>query len=431
MPDTETLIAWDKAHSWHPFTPMADWCAPGHEPLVLVRGEGAWLEDSRGRRYLDGNSSIWTNIHGHAHPRITAAIREQAGRLDHASFLGFTNDVATRLARELAELAGLPRVFFSDDGATAVEVALRLSVQYWHQNGRPERKTFVAFDHAYHGDTLGSASLGGISTFIGGVERLGYPVRHAADLAAFRALLESGGEDIAGVIIEPLIQGAAGMRTWPAGMLRELRELCDRRDLFLILDEVMTAFGRTGTMFACQSEGVLPDFLCVAKGLTGGTVPLAATLTTQRVFEGFLGPVEALRTFYYGHSYTGNPIGAAAALASLAVFREEGVLEALQPKIAKMARLLEPLRAHPNVEDVRQCGFMAGIDLVRADGTPFPWTDLTGARVCQAARRHGLLTRPIRDTVTLIPPLCLSLEELARCVRAIELGIDEVCGPSE
>jgi len=429
--DTAGLAAADKRFLWHPFTQMRAWCDDGHEPLVLVGGEGAILRDSGGREYIDGNSSIWTNIHGHGHPRIAAAVAGQISRLDHCSFLGSTNPPAIELAARLVGLFPentLTRVFYSDDGSTAIEVALKMAAQYWQLAGEPGRRRFVAFDRAYHGDTAGAAGLGGIPAFYGRFAGMPFPVDHVADLAALRAL--PGPDSIAAVVIEPLIQGAAGMRLWPRGMLRELREWCDANGVLLILDEVMTGFGRTGRMFACEHEAVVPDFIALAKGLTGGVLPLAATLTTERVFEAFLGETAEQKTFYYGHSYAGNPIGCAAALASLEIFREERVLENLAPKIARMASLLDGLRDHPHVGEIRQCGFIAGIDLVECRRTrrPYAWDALTGARVCHEARRHGLLTRPVLDTLVLMPPLCATGDQLAAAVDALREAIRVVCG---
>ena len=410
---------------------MRDWCAPEHDPLVIVEGRGSTLIDSEGREYLDGNSSIWTNIHGHSHPRIIRAIQEQAAKLAHSSFLGFTNEPAIRLAGKLVGLFPkdtLTRAFYSDDGSTAIEVALKMAVQYHQMTGHPERCRFAAFDHAYHGDTAGAASLGGIAAFHDRFDSIGFPVVRVENLGALEALDGPSVASLAAVVIEPLIQGAGGMRTWPAGLLRDLRGWCDRNGVFLILDEVMTGFGRTGKMFACQHEEVVPDFVALAKGLSGGTMPLAATLTTEKVFAAFLGDYAEMKTLFYGHSYCGNPLGCAAALANLEVFEEERTLERLQPKIARMKSLLEDLAGEPAVRAVRQCGFIAGIDVARGDGTPYPWQEQTGARVCVAARRHGLLTRPIRDTLVLMPPLCFTEPELERAVGALRQAIREVCG---
>jgi len=427
----EKLQQTDKQHLWHPFTQMQDWCAPGHDPLVLVEGRGSTLVDAEGREYLDGNSSIWTNIHGHSHPHIVRAIQNQAAKLAHSSFLGFTNEPAIRLAQKLTALFPpdtLSRVFYSDDGSTAIEVALKMAVQYHQLTGHPERCRFAAFEHAYHGDTTGAASLGGIAAFQDRFASISFPVMRVANLAELEALDQQAIESLAGIVIEPLIQGAGGMRVWPEGLLRDLRAWCDRNDVFLILDEVMTGFGRTGTMFAGQQEDVVPDFLALAKGLSGGTMPLAATLTTERVFEAFLGEYAEMKTLFYGHSYCGNPLGCAAALASLEVFAAEMTLENLQPKIHLLRTLLDELAADCHVGAVRQCGFMAGLDVVRTDGSPYPWQEQTGARICLAARHYGLLTRPIRDTLVLMPPLCFSTDELIRAVAALRAAIREVCG---
>ncbi len=427
-PETASLIATDKAHSWHPFTQMQDWCEPDHEPLVLVSGDGAIVRDSEGREYIDGNSSIWTNIHGHRHPKINAAIRDQLDRIAHVSFLGTTNEPATRLSERLVALFPphtLERVFFSDDGSTAIEVALKMSVQYWQLIGQPEKRRFVAFDNAYHGDTTGAASLGGVSAFTSRFAAMNFPTLHIADLSGLAAL-EAQAHEIAALVIEPLVQGAAGIRLWPAGMLRELRAWCDRHGVLLIFDEVLTGFGRTGRMFACQHEDVLPDFLCLAKALTGGYLPLAATLTTEKIYSAFLGDYADLKTFFYGHSYCANPLGCAAALASLDIFEEEKTLDTLANKITLLSELLADLKTHPAVHDIRQCGFIAGIEIGHPDGTPYSWQDRMGIRACQAAKAHGLLTRPVLNTIVLMPPFCIAEGELRKAVGAIREAIEEI-----
>ena len=420
--DTRRWIQADQAHCWHPFTRQGEWCAPDHEPLVLTRGEGAWLWDSEGRRYLDGNSSIWTNIHGHAHPVLTAAIHEQLEKTAHVSFLGFTHPAAVELAEKLCAFFPphtLERVFFSDDGSTAVECALKMAVQYRMQTGEPDRRGFVAFADGYHGDTLGAASLGGVGRFFERFKGQGYPVNHVRSLDELQTL-DPG--NIAAVIIEPLIQGVNEMRPWPPGMLSELRLWCDKTGVHLILDEVMTGFGRTGKMFACQHEKVTPDFLCMAKGLTGGTLPMAATLTTAAIYNAFLGPAQ--NTFYYGHSYTANPLGCAAALTSLDLFEREKTLEKLPAKIAHLRAGLAALKtSQPLVHEIRQCGFIAGIELRQPDGTKFPPEKRIGEAVCLAARAHGLLTRPILDTIVLMPPLCTSTAELDHALAALAAAI--------
>lgn len=422
--DTRRWIHADQAHCWHPFTRQGEWCAPDHEPLVLVRGEGVWLWDSEGRKYFDGNSSIWTNIHGHRHPRIDAAIRAQLERTAHVSFLGFTHPLAAELAARLCGLfpAGtLERVFFSDDGSTAIECALKMALQYRMQTGESGRTRFIAFENGYHGDTLGAASLGGVARFFDRFKGPGYDAGHVASLEELTRLDPHG---IAAVVIEPLIQGVNEMRPWPAGMLAALRHWCDENNVHLILDEVMTGFGRTGAMFACQREHVVPDFLCLAKGLTGGYLPMAATLTTSRVHEAFLGG--AGRAFYYGHSYTANPLGCAAALASLEVFETEHTLTRLPARIEQLRKGLAALREnHTLVHEVRQCGLVAGIELRRPDGTRFPPGARVGEAVCLAARRHGLLTRPILDTIVLMPPLCTSTAELDHALGALDATLRE------
>ena len=405
---------------------MRDWVAPDHQPLMLVAGRGAWLEDSLGRRYLDGNSSIWTNIHGHDHPVLNQAIREQLNQVAHTSFLGFTNPKAVELAVSLVGLLPgslLTKVFFSDDGSTAVEVAIKMAVQYFLQTRRPKKTGFVSFENAYHGDTLGASSLGGISLFHGQFKSHLFPVTRIGSVDSLAAIDGSG---IAGLIIEPMIQGAAGMRLWSFGTLKTLRQWCDDNGVLLIFDEVMTGFGRTGKYFACQHEEVYPDFLAIAKGLTGGYLPLAATLTTDRVFSGFLGSYE--ETFFYGHSYCGNPLGCAVALANLAVFEGERVLEKLQPKIEHLAwRLKQGLEDLPNVREIRRAGFVAGIEVAQRNGRSFDGRDQVGAQVCLAARRYGLLTRPIRDVIVLMLPLCVTCEEIDLAIDAIEKAVTEVC----
>jgi adenosylmethionine-8-amino-7-oxononanoate aminotransferase len=398
----------DKAHCWHPFTRQSAWCDPAHDPLMIVRAEGVWLWDSNGKRYLDGNSSIWTNIHGHCRPEIAEAIAKQAATLDHSSYLGLGHPLGSELAEKLVSFFPpytLERVFFSDNGSTAVEAALKMSLQSRMQTGQGERTRFLAFDNAYHGDTLGAASLGGVNRFFSRFRNLGFETEFVSSM---ETLSKADPTTVSAVVIEPLIQGVNEMRPWPAGMLAELREWTENHGIHLILDEVMTGFGRTGTMFACQREDVIPDFLCLAKGLTGGTVPLAATLTTHAVYETFLGGAE--NAFYYGHSYTANPIGCAAALASLGIFETDRVLEGLPAKIAHLAASLEKLRfTRSDIVAIRQCGLIAGIE--------FPVG--MGEKITLAARNHGLLTRHILGTVVLMPPLCVSMEEIDFAVDAL------------
>jgi adenosylmethionine-8-amino-7-oxononanoate aminotransferase len=398
----------DKAHCWHPFTPQDAWCDPAYEPLMIVRAEGVWLWDSQGRKYLDGNSSIWTNIHGHCRPEIAEAIAKQAATLDHSSYLGLGHPLASELAEKLVSYFPpntLERVFFSDNGSTAVEAALKMSLQSRMQTGQGKRTRFLAFDNAYHGDTLGAASLGGVNRFFSRFRNLGFETQFIASMESLPGVDPT---TVTAVVIEPLIQGVNEMRPWPAGMLAQLRGWTEKHGIHLILDEVMTGFGRTGSMFACQRENVTPDFLCLAKGLTGGTVPLAATLTTHAVYETFLGGAE--KAFYYGHSYTANPIGCAAALASLKIFETDKVLEGLPAKIAHLSESLEKLRATTNdIVAIRQCGLIAGIEFRKG----------LGGTVTLAARDHGLLTRNILDTVVFMPPLSVTPEEIDFGISAL------------
>jgi adenosylmethionine---8-amino-7-oxononanoate aminotransferase len=425
--DLEKLEFLDKRHLWHPFTPMQEWIAEDHRPLMLVAGDGVWLKDAQGNKYLDGNSSIWTNIHGHNHPAINRAIGEQLQLVAHTSFLGFSNPPAVRLAEKLVRLIGdsrLTRVFYSDDGSTGVEVAIKMTGQYFNQNGKPQKANFAAFQNAYHGDTLGASSLGGIVQFHDRFARYQFPVKR---LATVEDLERLEGEKTAAIIIEPLVQGAAGMRVWPYGMLNGLRDWCTRHDVLLIFDEVMTGFGRTGKMFAFQHEEVVPDFLVLAKGLTGGYLPLAATITSERIFRGFLGAAEQMRTFFYGHSYAGNALGCAAALANLEVFESEDTLVKLSPKTEYLSHGLAHLSHNRWVRDVRQCGMIAGIEVGQPDGTSFDPKDRIGMRICVAARKYQLLTRPILDTIVFMPPLCVTNAEIDLALEAIERATEEVC----
>ena len=422
--DSTSLSAADRRYLWHPFTQQQEWCKT--EPLIIVSGKGPFLYDLKDREYLDGNSSIWTNIHGHAHPHIVEAITRQAATLDHTSFLGTTHPGAIELAERLVALfpgAPLSRVFFSDNGSTAIEAALKMTVQYWQLIGHPERSRFVSFANGYHGDTSGAASLGGNNLFFNRFASVHFPVEQVDTVAALEALPLP--ETIAAIVLEPIIQGVAGMRPWPKSMLQELRSFCDRTGILLIFDEVMTGFGRTGTMFACQQENVTPDFLAMAKGLTGGTMPLAATMTTEKIYKAFLGTYAEQKTFYYGHSYTAHPIGCAAALASLEVFEQESVLEKLPAKISHFTTVLEKLKTLPHVAEIRQYGLIAGIDIAQDSKIPFPWQDQMGTNICLAARKHGLLTRPIGDTIVLMPPLCMTEKQIAFAVNALSKAIRE------
>jgi adenosylmethionine-8-amino-7-oxononanoate aminotransferase len=430
---TEELIAADKKFVWHPFTNMREWCAAEHEPLVLVEGHGAILRDSHGREYIDGNSSIWTNIHGHNHPHINAALRKQLECMAHTSFLGFTNPPAIELARAIVDLFPantLSRVFYSDDGSTGIEAALRIADQYWRlRNSRKHQ--FIAFQNSYHGDTAGAASLGAAAMFQIGPSRWNFPAIQVPGMKALEQISPTDVAKVAAVVIEPLIQGAAGMKLWPPETLKNVREWCDRASALLIVDEVMTGFGRTGKMFAIEHEPVVPDIMVLGKGLSGGYLPLAITLVTEEIFSRFDGSVIDGKALAYGHSYTGNALGCAAANASLEVFENDNVLENLQPKIRQMSAELEGLRSQPFVAEVRQCGFIAGIELATQPGLSPSEVSKLGVDVCLAARERGLLTRPLRNIIVLMPPLCITSAQLTAAIDAIRDSIADVCGPQK
>jgi adenosylmethionine-8-amino-7-oxononanoate aminotransferase len=418
----EEIADLDRRHVWHPFTQMRDWC--GETPLVIESAEGTDLVDTEGRRYIDGVSSLWCNVHGHRHPLIDRAVGDQLKRVAHSTMLGLTHPSGAELAARLVELAppGLTRVFYSDSGSAATEVALKMAFQYWQQRGGQHRRrtAFVGLRDGYHGDTLGAVAVGAIDTFHALYEPLLSRSHRAepGDAGDLERVLDLHGEEVAAVIMEPLVQGAAGMRVQPAGYLRRVRELCDRHGVFLICDEVATGFGRTGTMFACEQERVAPDFLCLGKGLSGGYLPLAATLTTERVHDGFLGAHRDFRTFFHGHTFTGNPLACAAALASLDVFSRERTLLRLRPKIRMLGDLLSDVAAMPEVREVRGRGFMVGIDL----GDHDPGIRL-GHRVTLEARQRGAIIRPLGDVVVLMPPLAISKADLRRLVEITATSI--------
>ena len=418
------MSAVDQRHVWHPFTQQQGWSE--EEPLVIERGDGTNLIASDGRRYLDGTSSLWCNVHGHRHPGIDKAVRDQLDRVAHSTMLGLTHPLAAELADRLVRIAppGLERVFYSDSGSTATEIALKMAFQFWAQQGEPERRSYVTLRDAYHGDTIGAVSVGGIELFHECYGPLLFDAHHVTpgDAAELECILDFHDGEIAAVIVEPLVQGAAGIRVQPPGFLRRVRELCDNHDVLMIADEVATGFGRTGTMFACEQERVSPDLMCVAKGLTGGYLPLAATLATERIYEGFLGAYEDFRTFFHGHTYTGNPLACAAAIANLDAFEIEGTLLRLQPKIRLLGELLSDVARMPEVAEVRCRGFMVGIDL----GVNDPALRL-GHRVTLEARERGAIVRPLGDTIVLMPPLSISKAELRRLVAITTESIVTAC----
>lgn len=447
----DELVRLDDAHVWHPFTPHSVY--RDESPLMVVAGDGNYLIDADGRRYLDGVASLWCNLFGHRRAEIDAAIVDQLGRIAHSTFLGNASGPAVALAARLIGLApeGLTRVFFSDNGSTAVEVALKVALQFWQQHeggSERQRSVFVTLGNAYHGDTIGAVSLGGIPLFH---ERYGpllfetvrahspycyrcpiglSPETCQTDCAAEleRVVLELG-DRLAAVVLEPGVQGAAGMIPLPDGYLRRAAAAARRAGALLILDEVAVGFGRSGSMFACEREQVVPDLICLAKGLTGGYLPMAATLATERIFEAFLGEPADGRTFFHGHTYTGNQLAAAAAHATLDIFERDRVIERIQPIIARFHSELDRLRDHPHVGDIRRFGLAAGVELVadRATKAAFPPSERRGMKVCMAARDSGVFLRPLGDTVILMPPLSIAVDEIVMLVDALESGIRRVC----
>jgi len=447
MDRRQQLIEQDLNHLWHPFTQMSLW--PPEPPLIIERAEGNWLIDVEGRRYLDGVSSLWVTVHGHNHPAIKAAITAQLDDLDHSTLLGLSHPLAIRLAGELAAItpAGLNKVFYSESGSTAVEIALKMAFQFWRQSGQPRRKSFVTLEGAYHGDTLGAVSVGGIDLFHQVYGPLLFPVRKlpqphcrlcrlglkhpACDLACASALepiLQSHGQEICALIVEPRVQGAAGIIVQPAGYLRRLWEICRAHDVLLIADEVATGFGRTGSMFACELEGVTPDLMALGKGLTGGVLPLAATMASDRVYEAFLGRFDQFKTFFHGHTYTGNPLACAAALASLELIRAGDLLANLAPRVEQLRQGLARIARRPHVMEVRQQGLMAGIELVqdKATGQAYDPSCRMGHQVIMACRPLGVIIRPLGDTVVLMPPLSSSAQEIEHLLKVVDQAIAQV-----
>jgi adenosylmethionine-8-amino-7-oxononanoate aminotransferase len=421
---------------------MPEWMAG--EPLVIERAEGRYLFDTDGRRYFDAVSSLWVTVHGHSHPALVAAINTQLARLDHSTLLGLAHPASIELAERLLELAppGLSRVFYSDSGSTAVEIALKQAYQYWALEGRPEKRRFLHLRDSYHGDTLGAVGVGGIPIFhrvFGPLVVAGIPLASPApragesdpaalerSLTELHAALAAHHHEVAALVLEPLVQGAAGMLVHPRGYLAAAAEACRRHDVLLIADEVATGFGRTGTMFACEQESVSPDLLCLAKGITGGTLPLAATLCTDRIFQAFQRPRRELATFFHGHTYTGNPLACAAALANLEIFEREETLAHVRKLSGWMQSALDELAALPWVAGVRRCGVMAGIELGTPDG-PFPADAFTSSAVCDAARAHGVIMRPLGDTLVWMPPLTTTDVELQHLRASTRAAILDVC----
>ncbi len=446
--ESRHTIDLDKKFLWHPFTQQKDWT--GEPQLVIERAEGNYLIDTEGRRYLDGVSSLWVTVHGHKKKEINTAIRAQLNKVAHSTLLGLSNVPAARLAARLVEITppGLARVFYSDSGSTAVEIAMKVAFQYLEE-AEPDKKKkkFISFTGAYHGDTIGAMSVGEIGAFVKKFRpllfkslRAPYPYCYRcpldksprdcsmACLGVFEKILEKRADEIAACIIEPLVQGAAGMITAPRGFLRGVRRLTKKHGVLLICDEVATGFGRTGKVFASEHENVRPDILCLAKGITGGYLPLAATLFTEKIYRAFLGGAGENRAFLHGHTYTGNPLACAAALASLDIFEKEKVMEGVQKKARTLRQRLRRFKDMDHVGDIRQRGLMAGIELVKDRNTKkrFPVALRAGHRVCMEARKHGLIIRPLGDTIVLMPPLSISEGEIEMMTEVIATCIERV-----
>ena len=444
--DVDTFVARDLSVLWHPCTQMHD-----HETLPMVpvvRGEGAWLVGADGRRYLDAVSSWWTNLFGHAEPRIGAALKDQLDRLEHVIFAGFTHEPALELAEELVRITppGLDRVFLADNGSAAIEVALKMSFHYWLNRGHGEKTRFIALTGSYHGETLGALSVSDVALYRRTYAPLlltpelapspdayeGEPGETPQEIAArrlgdMRALLERHAHETCAVIVEPLVQCAGGMRMYDASYLTGLRALCDEFQVHFIADEIAVGFGRTGTLFACEQAGISPDFMCLSKGLTGGFLPLSAVLTTQDVYAAFYAEYATGKAFLHSHSYTGNPLACRAATATLKIFRDDPVIERNRELAAHMAARIAPLAAHPHVGDVRQTGMIAALELVadKTTRTPFPASERRGLRVYRHGLGHGALLRPLGNVVYFMPPYVVSEAEIDFMIDTAIAGIEK------
>ncbi|SDW76134.1 adenosylmethionine-8-amino-7-oxononanoate aminotransferase apoenzyme [Marininema mesophilum] len=444
----EELLEKNRRYLWNPFTQMKEYCEG--EPLIIERAEGVKLIDVNGKEYYDGNSSVWVNPHGHNRAEINQAIIEQLDKIAHSTLLGSANVPSILLAERLVGLTPerLQKVFYSDSGATAVEVALKMAYLYWQHRGQPERQRFLSMGNAYHGDTVGAVSVGGIDRFhaafrqlIFPVERVTYPYPYRfpgtekecmeSSLQELKEKLKEMGKEIAAVVIEPMVQGAGGLIVMPNGFLKEVERLCRQYGVLLIVDEVATGFGRTGKMFACEHEGVEPDLLCLGKKLTGGYLPVAATMASNEIYDAFWGDHAEGKTFFHGHSYTGNQLGCAAALASLELYEKENRVGHVQELDEWLGSLLAETAKLPHVGEVRRKGWMVGIELVRDRETKerYPWEEAMGARVCRHARELGMLTRPLGDVITFLPLLVSTKEELEAMVSILNQAISEVTGP--
>ena len=442
------LVENDLNYLWHPFTQMKEWSQ--YQPLFIHKGDGNFLIDTDGNRFLDGVSSLWANIHGHGRREINHAIEKQLRQISHSTLLGLSHPNAANLAQRLSHIAPweLRRVFYSESGSTAVEIAIKMAFQYWQNKGKTEKTKFLCLKEGYHGDTIGSVSVGGIDLFHKIYSPLLFesfkapsPYLHcrehhiplekgAAPCAAeVEKIIQAHHREIAAFILEPLIQGAGGMLPFPPGYLKKVEQLCKQYEVLLIADEVAVGFGRTGTLFACEREQVEPDLLCLGKGLTGGYLPLAATLTTDKVFKAFWSDYDELKLFFHGHTFTGNPLACAAALASIDLFKTDRTLEKLPSKIRTLTEGLETISKLDFVGDVRQCGLMAGVEIFkdRINKQPFPLKERIGHNVCLSVRKHGVILRNLGDVIVLMPPLSVTQDELIHMIASVEKSIYEIC----
>jgi adenosylmethionine---8-amino-7-oxononanoate aminotransferase len=453
--DNEHLEELDRKYIWHPFTQMKEWVE--EKPIIISEGRDCFIKDVYGKWYLDGVSSLWVNIFGHKKKEIDDAIKAQLDRIAHSTLLGLSNVPAIMLAEKLIRLvnssfpnhpSSLSKVFYSDNGSTAVEVALKMAFQFWKHKGDDGKNTFADLHNAYHGDTIGAVSVGGVDIFHNVFGPLLFKTYKAPSPYCYRCefgkeypdckifclekleeIFKEHSPEIAAFIIEPLIQAAGGMITSPPGYLKGVRELCSKYNILMIADEIATGFGRTGKMFACEHEDVVPDIMCLSKGITGGYMPLAVTLATEEIYNSFLGEFKDLKTFFHGHSYTGNPLACAAALACLDLFEKEKTIENLKGKIKILEDWLKDVRGLNHVGNVRNAGFIAGVELAKdkQTKTPYDWAEKTGWRVARHARDKGVLLRPLGNVIVIMPPLAISEQNLIKLLEVIKSAIIKIC----
>ncbi len=449
MMEIKELKKYDKEYIWHPFTQMKEYI--NEDVIIIEEGYGAILKDIDGKEYIDGVASLWTNVHGHRKKELDLVLKRQIDKIAHSTLLGISNVPAVEFAKRLVDITpkGLNKVFYSDNGATAVEVALKMAFQYQKQakNGNPRKERFISLKNAYHGDTIGAVSVGGIDLFHSIYRPMlfntykveapycyrcpfnkEYPSCNMECVSHMEEVMKKHAHEVTALIIEPLVQGAAGIITQPKGYLKKVRELCTKYNIILIADEVAVGFGKTGRMFACEHEGIIPDIMILGKGITGGYMPLAATITTENIYKGFLGEYHEFKTFFHGHTYTGNPLACSVAIENLNIFERENILQKLQHKINILTDLLKEFYELRHVGDVRQCGFMVGIELVKNKDKkePYPVKDRIGYKVILEARKHGVIIRPLGDIVVLMPPLCITIDQLYKLCEVTHYSIKKI-----